>query len=111
MIVGLRSFGGIDDRLARRDELDRELSAWTRARPAREIMTQLQSVGVPAAAVYSAADVIDDPQLAARRFWQMLERAYVGAAAEPGRALPRRSRAACRSTRRRRRWGSTTVRC
>src|SRR4029453_19290342 len=46
-IAELRSFGGIDDRLARRDELDRALSAWTRARPAREIMAQLQSAAIP----------------------------------------------------------------
>ncbi len=83
LVAGLRPFGGIDDRLARRDELDRELSAWTRTRAAREIMTQLQAVGVPAAAVYSAADVIDDPHLAARRFWQMLPRAYVGMQPNP----------------------------
>ena len=82
-VVELRSFGDIDDRMARRDELDRALSAWTRARPAREIMSQLQTAGVPAAAVYSAADLIDDPQLASRRFWQMLERAHVGLQPNP----------------------------
>lgn len=83
VVTGLQSFGGIDDRLARRDELDRELSAWTRTRAPREIMAQLQAVGVPAAAIHSAADVIDDPQLAARRFWQMLPRAYVGMQPNP----------------------------
>jgi crotonobetainyl-CoA:carnitine CoA-transferase CaiB-like acyl-CoA transferase len=83
VVTGLHSFGGIDNRLARRDELDRELSVWTRSRAPREIMTQLQAVGVPAAAVYSAADVIDDPQLTARRFWQMLPRAYVGMQPNP----------------------------
>ncbi len=83
VVAGLRLFGGIDDRLARRDELDGVLSAWTRTRAPREIMMQLQDVDVPAAAVYSAADVIDDPQLAARRFWQMLPRAYVGLQPNP----------------------------
>ena len=42
------------------------------ARRARSCM-QLQGVGVPAAAVYRRGSTsLDDPQLARRRFWQML---------------------------------------
>ncbi len=83
VVVALRAFGDASDRLARLTDLDRELSAWTRLHPAPEIMVRLQSVGVPAASVHSAADLIDDPQLVARRFWQMLDRAHVGRQPNP----------------------------
>ena len=82
-IGGLQQFGDVNDRLARRDELDRTISEWTRIRLARDVMQQLQDAGVPAAAVYNMIDVLDDPQLEAREFWQMLDRAYVGLQPNP----------------------------
>jgi len=84
----LRSFGDGADRLARRDELDATVAAWTRAEDSRELMHRLQRAGVPAAAVYDMRDVLADPQLAARGFWQMTERAYVGV--QPGPVPPYR---------------------
>jgi crotonobetainyl-CoA:carnitine CoA-transferase CaiB-like acyl-CoA transferase len=88
-IGGLDGFGDLGDRLARRVELDAVVSAWTRSRSARDVMAVLQAHGVPAAAVQSALDVVADPQLAARGFWQMLERAYVGV--QPNPVAPYRS--------------------
>ena len=85
----LRSFGDVADRLARRDALDAAVAAWTRAEDYRELMHRLQGARVPAAAVYDMRDVLADPQLAARGFWQMTERAYVGV--QPGPAPPYRS--------------------
>jgi len=85
----LRSFGDVADRLARRDALDAAVAAWTRAEDCRELMHRLQGARIPAAAVYDMRDVLADPQLAARGFWQMTERAYVGV--QPGPAPPYRS--------------------
>ncbi|HTO56645.1 MAG TPA: CoA transferase [Pseudomonadales bacterium] len=85
----LRSFGDVADRLARRDALDAAVAAWTRAEDYRELMHRLQGARIPAAAVYDMRDVLADPQLAARGFWQMTERAYVGV--QPGPAPPYRS--------------------
>jgi crotonobetainyl-CoA:carnitine CoA-transferase CaiB-like acyl-CoA transferase len=83
LIDGLQQFGDVADRLARRDELDCIVAAWTRLRQARGIMLLLQSRGVPTAAVANMMDVLSDPQLAARQFWQMLERAHVGRQPNP----------------------------
>jgi crotonobetainyl-CoA:carnitine CoA-transferase CaiB-like acyl-CoA transferase len=83
IVAGLDAFGDVPDRLARRDELDRVVAAWTQPREAAEIMHELQANGVPAAAVYSALDVLADPHLAARGQWQMIERAYVGRQPNP----------------------------
>ena len=46
-------------------------------------MQTLQSIGVPAGAAHTMLDVLHDPHLSARRFWQTLERAYVGAQPNP----------------------------
>ena len=69
--------------MARRDELDRVVAAWTQTRDAVEIMRALQANGIPAAAVYNMLDVLADPHLAARRQWQMIDRAYVGRQPNP----------------------------
>ena len=82
-LIGLHQFSDVADRLARRDELDRAVGAWTQWRGARDIMWQLQAIGVPAAATYNMLDVLNDPQLEARRFWQMLDREYVGRQPHP----------------------------
>lgn len=83
VVNGLEHFGGLGDRLARNDELDAVLGAWTRNRPAAQVMTVLQAAGVPAGAAHSMADLVDDPQLRARGFWQMLDREYVGVQPNP----------------------------
>lgn len=83
LIEGLDRFGDTADRLARRVELDRRIAAWTRTQERDEVMRLLQAVGIPAAAVYNMLEVLADPHLAARRHWQMIERAYVGLQPNP----------------------------
>jgi crotonobetainyl-CoA:carnitine CoA-transferase CaiB-like acyl-CoA transferase len=61
------------DRVARRDELDRDLGAWTSTRSARQVMDILQQAGVPAGAVLSPADLLGDPHLHARGFLHVLD--------------------------------------
>lgn len=63
------------------DELDRQLSEWTRVRDAREMMVILQSLGVPAGAVQNAEDVNEnDPQLAYRDVFFELDHPRAGRA-------------------------------
>lgn len=74
----LAAFTTLDDRIARRDELDRTLSAWTSTQEAEALMMRLQSVGVPAAAALRSRQLLDDPHLRQRDFWQWRDRAVVG---------------------------------
>ena len=48
-----------------------------------ETMDILQQAGVVAGAVRHPGDLLDDPHLAARGFWQWIERAYVGRHPQP----------------------------
>ena len=83
VIDALAEFGDLEDRLARVEELDAVLATWTRSRPAPLIMETLQAAGVPAGATHAALDLVDDPQLQARDYWQMIERKYVGLQPNP----------------------------
>lgn len=82
-IPGLDGFGDLADRLARADELDEVIAAWTRRRPARTAMDELQAHGVPAAATNAMRDLISEPQLQSREYWQWLDRAVVGRQPNP----------------------------
>jgi crotonobetainyl-CoA:carnitine CoA-transferase CaiB-like acyl-CoA transferase len=55
-------------RLAHVAELDREIEAWTSARPASEVERTLQTAGVPAASVRTRAEMSDDPHLHERGY-------------------------------------------
>jgi crotonobetainyl-CoA:carnitine CoA-transferase CaiB-like acyl-CoA transferase len=62
---------------------ERAVAAWTHQRSADEAMNILQGAGVVAGAVRHPLELIDDPHLAARGFWQWIERAYVGLHPQP----------------------------
>jgi crotonobetainyl-CoA:carnitine CoA-transferase CaiB-like acyl-CoA transferase len=53
-------------RVARNDELDAAISAWSGALPIAEVLTQLDAAEVPAGRIYSAADIVADPHYQAR---------------------------------------------
>jgi crotonobetainyl-CoA:carnitine CoA-transferase CaiB-like acyl-CoA transferase len=57
-------------RLAGADDIERELSAWTRDRRAMDVARSLQAVGVESGPVEDLGDVHDDPQLAHRRHFR-----------------------------------------
>ncbi len=62
-------------RIRNRDELDRNVEAWTRTRLAEDAMTILQNAGVPAGAVRNGRDLcVHDPQLRFRDFWGKVKR-------------------------------------
>ena len=60
-------------RMHNRDELDRNVSAWTAEQPAEDAMERLQRAGVPAGVVSNGADICErDRQLKTREFWGTL---------------------------------------
>jgi formyl-CoA transferase len=59
-------------RWARRDELDDAITAWTTSLPRADVLRILDSAGVPAGPIMSAADITDDPQFRARAMIQQL---------------------------------------
>ncbi|PZP90603.1 MAG: carnitine dehydratase [Variovorax paradoxus] len=54
------------DRLARREEVNGLVSAWTRGLPADQILRACDDKGVPCSLIYSIKDIFEDPQYAAR---------------------------------------------
>lgn len=59
-------------RVANADVLDPLVAAWTRERDAEDVMRTLQVAGVAAGVVQTVADLARDPQLAARRFFEIV---------------------------------------
>ena len=58
-------------RMARHDEIDEAIAAWTSQRGPHEAAEALQAVGVAASAVQHAGQLIDDdPQMASRNFYR-----------------------------------------
>lgn len=50
----------------RQGELDEKISAWSAQRSASEVLEAMREAGVPAGKVYTAEDMMSDPQYAAR---------------------------------------------
>ena len=66
------------------EALDAEISAWTRTQQAEELMERLQSAGVPAGVVQTPEDLRNDPQLAHRGHYWMLDHPTMGHRAYDG---------------------------
>ena len=66
------------------DALDSELASWPRTQQAEELMQQLQSAGVPAGVVQTPEDLRNDPQLAHRGHFWMLDHPTMGHRAYDG---------------------------
>lgn len=77
-------FQGIAARERNRDALDAILVAALRSHDAEEIAGRLQSAGVAAAAVVDIPDVLRNPQLISRDFWEQAETGPI----LPGNPLP-----------------------
>jgi crotonobetainyl-CoA:carnitine CoA-transferase CaiB-like acyl-CoA transferase len=65
-------------RIAHRDLIDRELSAFTAAHDAFDLMLLLQAAGVPAGVVQRSSDHLQDPQLTHRQFFRPLQHPEMG---------------------------------
>jgi crotonobetainyl-CoA:carnitine CoA-transferase CaiB-like acyl-CoA transferase len=71
-------FSTVQRRKANEDELDRLVEAWTVNYSPEEVMTKLQQAGVPAGVVKSNKEVFEDPQLAARHYFQPVQHREIG---------------------------------
>ena len=73
--VGRRDLAvlGHRERVDRHDELDDVIGRWTRTLAADDAASELQSLGIPAAAVVDTVDIHDDPQLVDRNFFRIVE--------------------------------------
>jgi crotonobetainyl-CoA:carnitine CoA-transferase CaiB-like acyl-CoA transferase len=72
-------FERLSGRLAHQDELERKLSEWTRARPARETAAALVRERIPATPVQRPGERIDeDPSTAARGLWPTVKHTAIG---------------------------------
>ncbi|WP_433362655.1 CaiB/BaiF CoA transferase family protein [Actinoplanes sp. CA-142083] len=60
------------ERIARREEIDALVSAWTAARSPRRAMAELQEAGVPAAMMQRVPELLNDPHLAERGFFRTM---------------------------------------
>ena len=71
-------FADAADRKEREDELDQTLAVRTRLHDGLALERRLAAAGVPAAVLRNTLDVLYDPHLEARGYWQWRERAWVG---------------------------------
>lgn len=63
-------FADVVSRHRNQDELDAIVSIWTRERSKADAAARLQSAGVPAMPVITVPELLEDPQLAARGFFE-----------------------------------------
>jgi formyl-CoA transferase len=67
-----KGLGNNDARWARREELDAAIGAWTARHTQAEALRILDEAGVPSGPIYTAADICQDEQYAARDMIQRL---------------------------------------
>ena len=65
-------------RRALEDELETIIEDWTKGRDADAAMTALQARGIAAGVARRPFDLLTDPHLVARGFWQQVERPFIG---------------------------------
>jgi crotonobetainyl-CoA:carnitine CoA-transferase CaiB-like acyl-CoA transferase len=78
-------FADLASRYANRRALDEEIAAWTAQRDAYWVAQQLQAVGVPAGAVIHESELLRDPHLAMRDYWQRVDNPDSGSQLQVGR--------------------------
>ena len=69
-LAALARFATTPQRLQNQDELDGIVAGWTSARTSYDVMEQLQSAGVPAGPVLTAAQALKDPHFRHRGFFE-----------------------------------------
>jgi crotonobetainyl-CoA:carnitine CoA-transferase CaiB-like acyl-CoA transferase len=73
-------FADVVSRHRNQDALDAEIATWTRERDKNEAAEALQAAGIPASAVETVPDVLADPHLRARGFFEPVSHAVAGIA-------------------------------
>lgn len=61
------------ERWERRIELDAAIGVWTATLPSRQALDLLDAAGVPAGPIYTAEDIVNEPQYAARNMIQSFD--------------------------------------
>jgi hypothetical protein len=72
------SLATLAGRQAREDELDAGIRAWTAVRTAWDVAGRLQAAAIPAGPVLRSDDLIFDPHLEARGFFQVIDQPEAG---------------------------------
>ena len=72
-----------DERRNKSEEIACSVEEWTAIRSARQMMHDLQSLGVMAVALNSASDLMDDPHLLARGYMQFVSHPFMGEQPHP----------------------------
>ena len=72
-----------DERRNKSEEIACSVEEWTAIRSARQMMHDLQSLGVTAVALNSASDLMDDPHLLARGYMQFVSHPFMGEQPHP----------------------------
>ena len=72
------AFSDEKNRRNNQDELDKMVETWTRTYDQYEVMTRLQESGVAATASLNVKDLVNDPQLKARKFFIETEHPVLG---------------------------------
>jgi crotonobetainyl-CoA:carnitine CoA-transferase CaiB-like acyl-CoA transferase len=76
--AGDQRLSSTDGRLAAQDEVESRLGEWTRERPPQDVMRLLQEAGVQAGVAQRSSDLLNDRQLAHRRFHKRMEHPEMG---------------------------------
>jgi len=71
-------FDRLEVRLAHDHEVDAALAAWCADQDAFDLAARLKAAGVPASAVQRPSDLYEDPQLAHRDFFKVLDHTVMG---------------------------------
>jgi formyl-CoA transferase len=75
-------------RVRRIDEIDGAIADWTRQRPLAAVVAAMEAAGIPVGPIYSAAEVMADPQYEARGMIETVEVPGLGPLRMPG-VVPR----------------------
>lgn len=86
-LAGNAALATADGRRTHRAAIDEAIGNWTKTRSADEAMMLLQARGVAAGAMRRPLDLVTDPHLVARAFWQPVDRAYTGLHPQPSPAI------------------------
>jgi crotonobetainyl-CoA:carnitine CoA-transferase CaiB-like acyl-CoA transferase len=82
--AGDRRFASAEERLNNAPELDELIARWTRTHDRDELARRLQLALLKAGPVLNPAELLDDPHLKARGFFQMVDREPIGPQPYPG---------------------------
>ena len=78
-------FASLASRKQHEDELEAQVTEWTRPQTAEAVMETLQAAGIPAGVVQNSRDVLErDPHLKARQYYQYLDHPETGHSAYDG---------------------------